>query len=299
MPLQGALAHLVVHSALPGADVLVDGKLVGRTPLPASVSLPPGHHDVTLRRPGYRAIPADITLADGSTGEVTLEAAENPDDSALVSGQIELDINQADANVTVDGVPRFRTDLSLPAGPHRLSVTRAGFLPFERELTVDKGLSKTVRISLQPKEELRNAQARRRRNAWITIGAGVVVAGVATYLILQAHSDQNAADATYNELYPQIHQVSGSCYNVAPTDPAYAGCQDKINRWQKMQDDANLKKWIGWGTAGLGAAVLVTGVILRIVANNTDNVTVAAGPHLQPFAWAQPQGGGFGVLGRF
>jgi hypothetical protein len=293
------LAHLLVHATLPGADVLVDGKLVGRTPLPASLSLPPGHHDVTLRRPGYRAIPGDITLADGSTGEVTLEAAENPDDAALVSGQIELDINQADANVTVDGVPRFRTDLSLPAGPHRLSVTRAGFLPFERELTVDKGLSKTVRISLQPKEELRNAQARRRRNAWITIGAGVVVAGVATYLILQAHSDQNAADATYNELYPQIHQVSGSCYNVAPTDPAYAGCQDKINRWQKMQDDANLKKWIGWGTAGLGAAVLVTGVILRIVANNTDNVTVAAGPHLQPFAWAQPQGGGFGVLGRF
>ena len=56
---------------------------------------------------------------------------------------------------------------------------------------------------------------------------------------------------------------------------------------------------IGWGTAGLGAAVLVTGVILRIVANNTDNVTVAAGPQLQPFAWAESQGGGFGVLGRF
>jgi hypothetical protein len=298
LPLQGALAHLVVHTALPGADVLVDGKLVGRTPLPASVSLPPGHHDVTLRRPGYRAIPADITLADGSTGEVTLEAAENPDDSALVSGQIELDINQADANVTVDGVPRFRTDLSLPAGPHRLSVTRAGFLPFERELTVDKGLSKTVRISLQPKEELRNAQARRRRNAWIWVGAGVVVAGVGTYLILQAHSDQHTADTTYDEVNKTL-QPGGSCYQVFKGDLAYTGCQDKINRWRRMQDDANLMKWIGWGTAGLGAAVLVTGVILRIVANNTDNVTVAAGPQLQPFAWAESQGGGFGVLGRF
>ncbi len=298
MPLQGALAHLVVHSALPGADVLVDGKLVGRTPLPASVSLPPGHHEVSLRRPGYRAIPGEITLADGSTGEVTLEAAENSDDAAQVSGQIELDINQSDANITIDGVPRFRTDLSLPAGPHRLSVTRAGFLPFERELTVDKGLSKTVRISLQPKEELRNAQARRRRNAWITVGAGVVVAGVGTYLILQAHSDQGAADTAWTEVYKTL-QPGGSCHGVAKGEDGYDACQTAVARVNKMQDDANLKKWIGWGTAGLGAAVLATGVILRIVANNTDNVAVAAGPHLQPFAWAQPQGGGFGVLGRF
>ena len=186
----------------------------------------------------------------------------------------------------------------MPAGPHRLSVTRAGFLSFERELTVDRGLSKTVRISLQPKEELRNAQARRRRNAWITVGAGVVVAGVGTYLILQAHSDQGAADSAWAEVN-QTLQPSGSCYAVARGDSAYTRCQASVNRANSMQDDAELKKWIGWGTAGLGAAVLVTGVILRIVANDVDHVAVAAGPQLQPFAWAQPQGGGFGVLGRF
>ena len=113
-----------------------------------------------------------------------------------------------------------------------------------------------------------------------------------------------ALDTVLAKIDANLDSALGRLFNLVAipsvsTDPAYAGCQDKINRWQKMQDDANLKKWIGWGTAGLGAAVLVTGVILRIVANNTDNVTVAAGPHLQPFAWAQPQGGGFGVLGRF
>jgi len=300
LPLQGELAHLVVTTTLPGADVLVDGKLVGHTPLPASVSLPPGHHEVSLRRPGYRALPRDITLADGSTGEITIEAVENPDETALVSGQIELDINQADANVAIDGVARsdFHGGLSLAAGPHRLSVTRAGFLPFERELTVDKGLSKTVRISLQPKQELRNAQSRRRRNAWITVGAGAVVAGVGGYLIWQAHKDQRSADATYTEVSPSL-QLGGSCYLVVKGDPAYSGCQDKIDRVNSMQDHANRMKWIAWSTTGVGAAVIVTGVILHIVANDTDNVTVAAGPRLQPFAWAEPQGGGLGVFGRF
>ena len=299
LPLQGEMAHLLVRTALPGADVLVDGKLLGRTPLPASLSLPPGPHEVSLRRPGYRAIPGNITLADGSTGEITIEAAENPDDAALVAGQIELDINQSDANITIDGVPRFRSDLSLPAGPHRLSVTRAGFLPFERELTVDKGVSKTMRISLQPKEELRNAQSRRRRNAWITVGAGVVVAGVGGYFAWQGHKDRQAADAAYNEVAPQL--VSGaSCSKeyLIPGSDAEKACQAKVDRVNSMQDHAKLKQWIGWGAVGVGGVVLVTGVILRIVANSTGDVTVASS-HLQPFAWADPQGGGFGVLGRF
>jgi len=115
LPLQGALAHLMVRTTLPGADVLVDEKLVAARPCPRRLALPPGRHEVTLRRPGYRAIPGDITLADGSSGEITIEVAENPAEAALVGGHIELDINQADANVAIDGVPRFRGDLTLPA----------------------------------------------------------------------------------------------------------------------------------------------------------------------------------------
>ena len=53
------------------------------------------------------------------------------------------------------------------------------------------------------------------------------------------------------------------------------------------------------GHRGVGGAAIVTGVILRLVADDMNKVTVAAGPQLQPFAWTQPQGGGFGVLGRF
>jgi len=100
LPAQGPLANLVVRCALPGADVLVDGKLVGRTPLPASVPLPGGSHEVSLRRPGYRSLPQTITLADGSTGEVTLEAAENPAEADLVGGLVSLDLSQPDANAT-------------------------------------------------------------------------------------------------------------------------------------------------------------------------------------------------------
>jgi hypothetical protein len=305
LPLQGALAHLMVRATLPGADVLVDGKLVGRTPMPTSLSLPPGRHEVNLRRPGYRATPVDITLADGSTGEITIEAAENPAEAAMVGGHIELDINQADANISIDGVPRFRGDLTLPAGPHRLNVARAGFLPFERELTVDQGHSKTVRVELQPTEETRTAYTHhvsaQRRNAWLTIAAGAVVAGVGTYLILQAKSDQRSADSAQAGLQNDL--AYGMCYH-APRSAALpadiqASCQAEADHANGLSHDAKVMKWAGWATVGVGGAAIVTGVILRLVADDMKKVTVASGAQLLPFAWAQPQGGGFGVLGRF
>jgi hypothetical protein len=307
LPLQGALAHLMVRATLPGADVLVDGKLVGHTPMPASVSLPPGHHEVNLRRPGYRATPVDITLADGSTGEIAIDAAENPAEAAMVGGHIELDINQADANVSIDGVPRFRGDLTLPAGPHRLNVAREGFLPIERELTVDQGHSKTVRVELQPTEETRTAYTHRvsaqRRNAWITIAAGAVVAGVGTYLIVQARSDQRSADDAQAELQKSLSPLSGECYHVpgstAFTQQKIDYCQAKSDHANSLNDHAKVMKWAGWATAGVGGAVIVTGVILRLVADDMKKVTVASGTQLLPFAWTQPQGGGFGVFGRF
>jgi hypothetical protein len=307
LPLQGALAHLMVRASLPGADVVVDGKLVGRTPMPTSLALPPGRHEVTLRRPGYRATPVDITLADGSTGEIAIEAAENPAEAAMVGGHIELDINQADANISIDGVPRFRGDLTLPAGPHRLTVARAGFLPVERELIVDQGHSKTVRVELQPTEETRATYTHRvsaqRRNAWITIASGAVVAGVGTYMIVHAQSKQRSADDAQAELQKSLSPPTGECYHVpgstAFTQAQVDYCQAKSDKANSLGNNTKVWKWAGWATAGVGGAAIVTGVILRIVADDMKKVTVASGTQLQPFAWTQPQGGGFGILGRF
>jgi hypothetical protein len=78
-PIQGTLAQLKVHSTLPGADVLVDGKLVGHTPMASSLALAPGRYEVSVRRAGYRGPKRDIDLVDGATGELTLEPEEDPE----------------------------------------------------------------------------------------------------------------------------------------------------------------------------------------------------------------------------
>lgn len=66
-----------------------------------------------------------------------------------------------------------------------------------------------------------------------------------------------------------------------------------------MQDDAKRIKWIGWGTSGVGGAVFLTGVILRLLADDVDDIRVSGAGHLQPYAWTSPAGGGLGLHGNF
>jgi antitoxin (DNA-binding transcriptional repressor) of toxin-antitoxin stability system len=74
-------------------------------------------------------------------------------------------------------------------------------------------------------------------------------------------------------------------------------CQALVDGANGTQDDANRKKWIDWGTAGVGGAVFLTGVILRLLADDPDDFRVARAGHVQPFAWTSADGGGFGVRG--
>ena len=76
-PSELRLAHLAIHTAVPDAEVLVDGQRVGRTPLPGSITVPPGRRVVELRRPGYRSERREVAVDDGATGELAFELGED------------------------------------------------------------------------------------------------------------------------------------------------------------------------------------------------------------------------------
>ncbi|XXX78128.1 PEGA domain-containing protein [Sorangium sp. So ce134] len=65
----GALA---VTAGAPGAEVLVDGKAVGKAPLEGEVFVEPGEHRVEARLEGYAPASQTVKVAKGGTAEVTL-----------------------------------------------------------------------------------------------------------------------------------------------------------------------------------------------------------------------------------
>ena len=116
-----AMSTLAVQSNPPGVPIFVDGIERGMTP--ARVSLTPGSHILELRGRGVpRVIP--VTLTAGAELSQYLEFLEGPS-----TGQISIQSEPAGATVTVDGVQRGVSPLTvaeLTPGEHQVVLQGQG-----------------------------------------------------------------------------------------------------------------------------------------------------------------------------
>lgn len=72
LDLQPRPAGLIIR-ADSGAQVYVDGTLVGETPLPDAVRVAPGRHDVSISLLGHRSEATQVTIAGGETKSVEVD----------------------------------------------------------------------------------------------------------------------------------------------------------------------------------------------------------------------------------
>ena len=116
-----AMSTLAVQSNPPGVPIFVDGIERGMTP--ARVSLTPGSHILELRGRGVpRVIP--VTLTAGAELSQYLEFLEGPS-----TGQISIQSEPAGATVTVDGVQRGVSPMTvaeLTPGEHQVVLQGQG-----------------------------------------------------------------------------------------------------------------------------------------------------------------------------
>jgi len=136
-------APVSVTSRPAGAEVLVDGTAAG--PTPVVLELGAGERQVEVRLRGYNAWRDTITvLADQpmTLPEVALTQAD---------GRVELISDPAGAGVSLDGAYQGQTPLTLrlaPGRPHVVTLTKPGYEPFTRELSVAADSGQTVEIPM-------------------------------------------------------------------------------------------------------------------------------------------------------
>lgn len=63
--LQSRFGEIEVICEVPGAEVAVDGQVHGRTPLPRGILLPPGGHELTVTKDGYRPMRKPFGITGG------------------------------------------------------------------------------------------------------------------------------------------------------------------------------------------------------------------------------------------
>jgi hypothetical protein len=75
--LDKSVARLTLTTNLPDVEVTIDGRTVGKTPLPGHLVLTAGTHDVTLGRAGYKLVREPMTLAGGEHKRARFEMVQN------------------------------------------------------------------------------------------------------------------------------------------------------------------------------------------------------------------------------
>lgn len=143
MPLEKIDGRLFITSRPAGANVTVDKKFYGQTPL--DITLPPEReHVVRISEPGYKTAVRRITIAAGDRATLTAD---------LVSrrGKVRFDVSPSDAQLLVDGQPygRVPAALDLPAVTHRIQIVKDGYRDYRTQVTPRPGYSLELRVKLK------------------------------------------------------------------------------------------------------------------------------------------------------
>jgi hypothetical protein len=311
-PTDTRMAQLVVTAAVPGAEVVVNGKRVGATPLPASVAVPPGKVTVEVQRAGYATSTQSIALDEGARGELTFNLVEDPAAPASVRGRLVVTASEPGAEVSVDGGPRqpLAGALTLPVGPHRLHVEKVGFEATDRNVEIVNGQDATLVVTLKPTSETaaqrEEARGSMRTVGWtLAIGGLAVLAGGVTYGLI-SNGNVSSAQRDYDAVIAnQMLQVlpdgtKNDCWNH-PSTPGNAGqyaalgCQGFVDDAQHKVDNAKLGRLIGFIGAGVGAVAAGVGFALVATHGKQEGAGVATAD-----VWSDGHGAaGVTVGGRF
>lgn len=195
-----ALVQLTVSCATQGANVAVDGEMVGMTPMDLPVPVAPGEHTIKVTKLGFAPF-IDVFATHGKR-EVKLEMELVP-----VSGVLHVKSDVAGARVMVDGryVGDAPLDLEVDVGARAVQLSKGGYRDFFKNVLTVAGQDQDVDVRLEelPPElnpyKLPPAPPPRwyqKKWVWATLAVGgVVIAGaVTTAAILSTRGNYNVCD---------------------------------------------------------------------------------------------------------
>lgn len=130
--LAGAGANVKIVSNVAGADVLLDGKKVGVTPMTIK-AVKAGNHIIGVKKRGYEANEEDINVQVGQALVLKMNMRK-----AVPSATIKVIVAVPGAQIFVDGnkVDSKKREIGVTPGEHFVTVTKEGFAKFEKKVNV-------------------------------------------------------------------------------------------------------------------------------------------------------------------
>jgi len=150
--LQPANAKLQVNTIPRGANITVDGRYRGQSPL--SLDLSPGiDYVIGLSKAGYGATSRRVRLNAAASDSITVDLSAR-------TGRVTVNVSPSDATIYVDGRAQGNgtKTLSLSSAPHRIEVKKPGYESWSRSITPRPGYPQTMTARLRSLEEIERAK---------------------------------------------------------------------------------------------------------------------------------------------
>lgn len=146
--LQPADARLIVNTIPRGANVTVNGRYRGQSPITLSLT-PDVDYEIGLSKAGYGVTKRNLRMESNASESITVDL------SARV-GTVTVEVRPEDATVYVDGRPRGqgKTTVRLSSAPHSIEVRRPGYVSWRRTVTPRPGYPQTLRATLRSEEAI-------------------------------------------------------------------------------------------------------------------------------------------------
>ncbi len=140
-----AWAAVSISTTPPGAEIMIDGQVLGSTPYTAEVL--EGEHELTLKLPAHKAWQDDLTIIAGQDQTLPPVVLERADGLVFVRSQ------PSGANVTINGEFRGQTPLEVALAPgraHELTLFRSGYSPATRRVETRPDEDQDITVPLVP-----------------------------------------------------------------------------------------------------------------------------------------------------
>ncbi|MBI4701380.1 MAG: PEGA domain-containing protein [Deltaproteobacteria bacterium] len=143
-PLANAGRLRIEHPVLAGAEVFVDGVLLGRIPWEGTLGA--GRHLFLVRKGNVGSAPKEVIVVEGQTALPSVQAHR-------LGPALRIRVEPATAELSIDGVPvgKGRWEGRLPVGEHRLEARESGYFNEARGLkvTAESGGDTVLRLRAQ------------------------------------------------------------------------------------------------------------------------------------------------------
>jgi hypothetical protein len=170
-----------------GAEVAVDGEVVGRTPLSEPLYVDLGTRRIRISKPGYIEKIIIHDFSGNSEAAFDVHLRPEPHDAQLTV------VAPAEASVLLDGtfMGMGQWQGTVLAGEHMLQVTAPDKVSYRRDVILKVGDTRRLQIELEP--------ARSGISPLIWIGAGILAAGgiaTFTYFMLKPNDGPSSTKGT-------------------------------------------------------------------------------------------------------